>query len=250
MPLLAGLTFEELNRLDRERTVVLVPTGCTEQQGPHMTVDFDTWFAAELCEAVAETLDARGVPTLVLPTTPFGPTREHRGYGGYVDLRQDTFERLVEDVLASMVAQGFCRLVIWRGCGGHRIADLVRRFNHRHEGVARVWLPDHPYHEVWCDVADPAVPGGHADSFATSIALARHPDRVRRVRIPAPSAAMPDLDDPAADWSLVSHTGVIGDPTHASAELGALLWERTVAQVAELVAAIASGPIGGPALPA
>jgi creatinine amidohydrolase len=222
VPLFGRLTYEELNRLDRNETVVLVPTGCTEQQGPHLAVDFDTWFVEELCEAVADRLESRGRVALVLPATPFGPTPEHRGYGGYVDLRQETFERLLEDVLESLVAQGFSWLVIWRGCGGHRLSGLARRFNDAH-------------HEV----AHPAVPGGHADSFATSIALFRHPERVRPGRVPAAAGAAPDLSDPNADWSLVSPTGVVGDPTRASAELGARLWAETVERVAAIVEDVA-----------
>jgi len=246
VPLFAALTYEELNSLERDETVVLVPTGCTEQQGPHLSVDFDTWFAAELCETVAERLESRGVVALVLPTMPFGPTPEHRGYGGYVNLRQDTFERLLEDVLESLIAQGFRRFVIWRGCGGHRLSELAHRFNAAHTGDARVWVPDHPYHEVWCALADPDVPGGHADSFATSIALARHRERVRPDRVPPPSGATPDFGDPAADWSLVSATGVVGDPTQASAELGERLWARTVEQAAEIVERLAAEAIEQP----
>jgi creatinine amidohydrolase len=244
VPPFGSLTYEELNRLDRERTVVLVPTGCTEQQGPHLAVDFDTWFAAELCEAVADGLEARNLVVLVLPVIPFGPTPEHRGYGGYVDLRQDTFERLLEDVLDSVVAQGFRRLVLWRGCGGHRLGDVERRFAAGHP-EAQLCVPDHPYHDVWCAVGDPAVPGGHADSFATSIALFRHPERVRSGRVPAPNDGAPDLDDPAADWSEVSPTGVVGDATHASAELGAELWAQTVDRVAALVERVAAAPLPG-----
>jgi creatinine amidohydrolase len=244
VPLFADLTFEELKRLDPDRAVVLVPTGCTEQQGPHLGVGFDTWFASELCDAVAERLAEAGVLALVLPTLPFGPTPEHRGYGsGYINLRQETFEALLEDVLDSLVEQGFRRIVIWRGCGGHRVAEVVSRVNAAHAGCARVWVPEHPYHEVWCSLADPAVPGGHADSFATSIALARHPERVRPDRVPAPSGAAPDFNDPDADWSLVTPSGVVGDPTHASAELGQRLWTRTIEQVAAIVEQLAAEEI-------
>lgn len=241
MPLFADFTFEELKRLDRPRAVVLVPTGCTEQQGPHLGVGFDTWFAAELCEAAAECLAESGVLAFVLPTLPFGPAPEHRGYGsGYINLRQETFEALLQDVLDSLVEQGFRRIVIWRGCGGHRLAELVSRVNAAHDGRVRVWVPEHPYHEVWCSLADPAVPGGHADSFATSIALARHPELVRPDRVPAASAAAPDFNDADADWSLVATSGVVGDPTHASAELGERLWSRTVERVAAIVEQLAA----------
>jgi creatinine amidohydrolase/Fe(II)-dependent formamide hydrolase-like protein len=81
------------------------------------------------------------------------------------------------------------------------------------------------------------VPGGHADSFATSIALA--PERVRVERVPPPSTAAPDLDDPSTDWSRVAPTGVVGDPTHASAELRERLWSRPVQRVAVIVERLA-----------
>jgi len=38
------LTYEEIREGARQGWLAIVPTGCTEQQGPHLTVDFDTWF--------------------------------------------------------------------------------------------------------------------------------------------------------------------------------------------------------------
>lgn len=35
-------------------------------------------------------------------------------------------------------------------------------------------------------------------------------------------------EDPNLDFTQYSTTGVIGDPTYASAELGARLWEETI----------------------
>ncbi len=42
-------TYLEIKDLVDAGCLAIVPTGCTEQQGPHLSVDFDTWFA----EAVA-----------------------------------------------------------------------------------------------------------------------------------------------------------------------------------------------------
>ena len=40
---------------------------------------------------------------LVLPTLPFGPTREHRGFAtGYIDIPRDLHEAMVGHVLASL----------------------------------------------------------------------------------------------------------------------------------------------------
>ena len=64
----------------------VVPTGCTEQQGPHLAVDNDTWFAESLAVAAAEQV-APDVIAAELPALPYGPTPEHRGFGaGFVDI--------------------------------------------------------------------------------------------------------------------------------------------------------------------
>jgi creatinine amidohydrolase len=224
-------TYPEIAERARSGWLALIPMGCTEQQGPHLTVGFDTWFAEELLLAASEraAVDHR-IGSLVLPTLPFGPTPEHRGYGsGYVDLPVAVHDAVTDAILASLAEQGFARLVVWRGCGGHDLRATVERFNQRWHGRAQALLPDPPLHQIWCRVADPGVPAGHADSFATSIALHRHPETVRRDRVPGPSERPVDWDDPALDFTAYSSSGVIGDPRHGSAELGAVLWSECVA---------------------
>jgi hypothetical protein len=48
------LTYREVARLATSGAVAIVPLGCTEQQGPHLPVDFDTWFAEALMTAASE----------------------------------------------------------------------------------------------------------------------------------------------------------------------------------------------------
>ncbi len=235
-----NLTFLEIRERAAAGDLLVLPTGCTEQQGPHLPVNFDTWFAEATCEAAAERAAERfGVQALVLPALPFGPTPEHRNFGsGFIDLPQALHEQVVAAVLESVVAQGFSRVVIWRGCGGHRLERVAAQFNAEHAGRARVFQPGFPFHDIWCAVGDPAVPGGHADSFSTSLALHRRPDSVRRDQIPAPQPATAnqqiDWDDPQLDFARYTTSGVIGDATHASAELGAKLWEAVVQKAAEI----------------
>jgi creatinine amidohydrolase len=47
-------TYREIRVCARLGWLVVIPTGCTEQQGPHLPVDFDTWFAESLMVAAAE----------------------------------------------------------------------------------------------------------------------------------------------------------------------------------------------------
>jgi len=230
------LTYEEIRKWAAEGALAVVPTGCTEQQGPHLPVDFDTWFAEAVCLAAAGyARETFGVQVLVLPVVPFGPTPEHRSFGsGYVHLPQEIHEALVLSILNSLADQGFRRLVVWRGCGQHALGSVVDRFNGERAGEARAFQPALPYHGIWCRVGDPSVPGGHADSFATSIALHLRPESVRVERIPDPQHVSVDWDDPELDFADYSSTGVIGDPTYASAALGASLW-RAVVEEAGLV---------------
>jgi creatinine amidohydrolase len=54
------------------------------------------------------------------------------------------------------------------------------------------------------------------------------PDAVRLERITDPKNDPVDWEDPHLDFSRYTTTGVIGDPTEATAELGARLWEEVI----------------------
>jgi creatinine amidohydrolase len=237
----ADLTYIKIRECAAAGWLAIVPTGCTEQQGPHLPVGLDTWLAETVCRAAADlAAKQHNVHALVLPALPFGPTPEHRSFkSGYVHLPQALHEAVVAAVLESLVEQGFRRIVVWRGCGQHALERAVEQFNAAHFCGARAFLPELPYHAIWCEVGDPRVPGGHADSFATSLALHLCPESVRVERIYDPHSAPVDWGDPDLDFARYSASGVIGDPTHASAELGAELWQAVVKEVAGVLHEIA-----------
>lgn len=239
------LTFEEIRECAKAGWIAIVPTGCTEQHGHHLPVDSDTWFVERVCWAAAERADIEyGVKALVLPATPFGPTPEHRGFGGgYIDLPQKVHEEVVASILNSLAEQGFERIVVWRGCGQHALGEVVQRFNQTHRGRCRAFWPELPYHEIWMRTGNPENPGGHADAFGTSMALHLRPESVRRDRIVDPKNEPVDWGDPNLDFSRYTKTGVIGDPTEATAELGAKLWDAVVKSVAEIFNKIAETPV-------
>jgi len=239
----ADLTYQEIRVRTGAGWLAIVPTGCTEQQGPHLPVDLDTWLAETVCLAAAHrAAEQHGVEALVLPALPFGPAPEHRNYGsGYIHLPQALHEDVVASVLRSLAEQGFQRIVVWRGCGQHQLDGVVARFNRTWSGRARAYLPDLPYAQIWEKVA-PGVPGGHADSFATSLALYLRPEAVRIDRIPPPEIEAVDWDDPDLDFARYSPSGVIGDATRASRELGARVWEMVLERVALTFREVAGTP--------
>ena len=230
------LTYQEIQSKVKEGCLAIVPTGCTEQQGPHLPVDFDTWFVERVClEAAQQLTEKHGLNALVLPVLPFGPTPEHRNFGsGYIDLPQDIHEKVVSSTLHSLVEQGFERIVVWRGCGQHSLGGVIKEFNESYLGKARAFQPELPYHAIWCKVGNPQVSGGHADSFSTSIALYLRPESVRMDQVRNPHNKPVDWNNPHLDFALLSSNGVIGDPTFASAELGSDLWKAIINEVVEI----------------
>ena len=227
------LTYEEIRDRACQGCLAIIPTGCTEQQGPHLPVDFDTWFVEQVTLAASEKAERGfGVLCLVLPVIPFGPTPEHRNYGsGYIDVPQELHENLIEAVLSSLAEQGFKRIVVWRGCHQHDFSGIIESFNRIYAGKVRAFLPKLPYSEIMERIA-PGIVGGHADSFATSIAMFLRPQAVREAKIPEPVNRPVDWNDPNLDFTRYSSSGVIGDPSHSSPDLGAKLWASIIDTVA------------------
>ena len=116
-------------------------------------------------------------------------------------------------------------------------------FNGSHQGQARAFLPEQPYHEIWMRIGNPDNPGGHADAFTTSVTLHLRPDSVRWDRVVDPENDPVDWGDPNLDFARYSRAGAIGDPTEATAELGAALWGEVVRSVAGTFARIAQAPV-------
>ena len=169
-----------------------------------------------------------------MPALPFGPTAEHRGFGaGYVDLPVEVHGAVIAAVLRSPIEQGFRRFLLWRGCGGHKLEEVVAQFTSEHDDV-RIAMPAMPFGEMWCRLGDASVPGGHADSFTTSIALALWPASVRPDVIPGPSRT-PDWDVDPLDFTVWSDSGVIGDARFGSAHLGKQLHREAVSWLADRV---------------
>ena len=70
--------------------------------------------------------------------------------------------------------------------------------------------------------------------LTTSIAMYRRPDTVRLENIPSSRSREVDWNDPHLDFTQYSDTGVIGDATRASAELGRRLWDEVISTAAAI----------------
>jgi creatinine amidohydrolase len=107
---LGEMTDPELRRaLERTRTV-LIPTGSTEQHGPHGPLLTDAMVPTEVARRVAERTGA-----LVAPTINYALSYPHVGFTGVIHLRIQTFMDLIEDLCAGFATMGFERIVFLNG---------------------------------------------------------------------------------------------------------------------------------------
>ncbi|MGW0585152.1 mycofactocin biosynthesis peptidyl-dipeptidase MftE [Streptomyces sp. NPDC002920] len=187
--------------------LVLVPVGSTEQHGPHLPLDTDTVVAHAVARQAAEALPA----SLVAPPLAYGASGEHAGFPGTVSIGHEALRAVVVEMTRSLSLWAR-RAVFVNGHGGNTATlDTALRLL-RADGHDVAWMG--------CEA-----PGAdaHAGRTETSLMLHLAPERVRLDAAVAgdtrPLAVLiPELT--ARGVRAVSPSGVLGDPTGASAEEG------------------------------
>jgi creatinine amidohydrolase len=240
--LLTALSADDAEALVSPDAVVLLPIGAIEQHGPHLPLDTD----ALLAEAAATALLALpppGVELWGLPPLTYSASAEHAFRGGTLSLSESTLLAVLDDLGRSVAALPARRLAILNGHGGNtallRVAcrQLRLRYGLLTFLVHPVLSADHggPTGEDGEDGL-----GCHANCGETSLMLHLFPERVTMARavanVPRWLADYRHVGlggDVTFGWSAgdFGPSGVIGDPTRATAERGAALWEAVLGQL-------------------
>ncbi len=206
---LADLSWPEIGQRAAAGAVLAVPVGATEQHGPHLPLSTDTDIALALCDRLA----AARPDVLVAPPVSVGSSGEHAGFPGTLSIGQGALEVLLVE-LGRSATLTFGRLVLVSAHGGN--AAPVARAAAELAAESRRVLLCQPRWD-----GDP-----HAGHPETSMMLYLDPARVHMDRaVPGDtrplSETWPQLR--AAGVRAVSETGILGDPTGATAEAGRAL---------------------------
>src|SRR4051794_23806151 len=117
------LSSKDIGAVDRSKCVVILPVGSVEQHGHHMPVGTDTILSAAVPQAAA---DVMGPGALVLAPPWYGLSAHHMHFPGTITLSAETMMALASDIVASVIAHGFQRIVIVNGHGGNGgVIDLL-----------------------------------------------------------------------------------------------------------------------------
>jgi creatinine amidohydrolase len=107
---LGEMTNPEVEAFLQTHQTILVPTGATEQHGPHAPLLTDVLIPQEVARRAAPRLGA-----LVAPPINYALSYPHVGFPGLVHIRIPTFMALIEDLCASFAKIGFRRIIFLNG---------------------------------------------------------------------------------------------------------------------------------------
>ncbi len=234
---LERMTWPEVRaEMEGGRDTVVVPLGAVEQHGPHLPLGTDAMFGDEIGRAAAERLNA-----FLAPTIPVGCSHHHLAFPGTISLQEETYHRVVGDIVKALASHGFRRIVLLPTHGGNfrPLGEALAQMGPL-EGVKVIAFTDvgvlaSATIATGAELGITAAEGGiHAGEWETSMMLVLRPELVRMER--AESGYVGDLASGMQRFfsegvHVLADNGVFGDPRRASAAAGERYIERLVDEV-------------------
>jgi creatinine amidohydrolase len=244
----AYLTWKQVDALPRAETLLVLPTAAIEQHGHHLPLATDTLINNLLLGKALALLPA-ALPIYALPPVCYGKSNEHLGFPGTLSVSAQTFLAVVRDLGASIAAAGFKKLALYNTHGGNAsLVDVLAR-ELRAEFGLRTFSLFGSGGVTFDGVSEQErAYGFHAGEIETAFLLHATPELVHREEYTAnyiARADQPELLKPegsAANFAWltkdIAPSGVMGDPTPATAENGELWSNQAAARIAETLVAM------------
>jgi creatinine amidohydrolase len=227
---LGEMTDPEVSDFLADHQTVIVPTGSTEQHGPHGPLLTDVIVPTEVARRVAPRVGAA-----VAPSINYGLSYPHTGFTGVVQVRIPTFMAVIEDLCVSLATVGFSRIIFLNGHYDNTYAIAYACATAAERMPAGVHaFPINYWDGMTADeAAEYFGPGTglHANRGETSAVLAINPALVDLDRANAEMPPFPEVTSQgpvhtafffSAPGSVhrATHSGTWGDARKATAEYG------------------------------
>ena len=249
--MLDEVTWGDVDKLDRDKTMVFLPLSPIEEHGPHLPLGTDYYAARDVAEMAVRLISEKesAIDCLLFPPIPLGSTEMTMDFPGTISVRGETLARIVKDICSSFARHGFKYIVI---CNHHLDPVHVKALL---EGVNRVVQE---YDVKIIETAGRIIYSGmktkqgihlrnmglkvaqeiHADATETSFIKYRYPRLLKDTYKELPSVwvdiractrkGMTTFKAMGADQ------GYIGSPAQATEELGRMHLEELAELTAEL----------------
>jgi creatinine amidohydrolase len=246
----AYLTWKQVEGLDKEKTLLVLPTAAIEQHGPHLPLATDTLINSILMGAALERLPS-DVPVYVLPAVCYGKSNEHIGFPGTLSVSAATFMAVLRDLGASLHASGFKKIVLFNTHGGNAaLVDVMAR-DLRAEFGLRMFSLFGSGGAAFTGLGEQErTYGFHAGEVETSFLLSAIPELVNTgeytvnyiADVHKPQLLRPEFAPATFAWLTrdIAPSGVMGDPNPSTAEKGNLWIQEAAEKIAAVLTAMAN----------
>ncbi len=246
----AELTWAEVDGLDRDRLVAVLPVGAVEAHGPHLPLLTDVIIAEAMAEAGARRLQVAGWVPLLLPPVAYTAAPFAAGFAGTLSVRPETVTALVVDLARALSALPARVLVLANAHldPAHRASLAAAVAQAASERLLPIVFPD-VTRKPWAGRLGDEFSSGacHAGRYEGSIVLAARPELVReelaRTLPPNPASLVSAIREGRQSFlEAGGPRAYFGDPAAASREEGQARIEALGEILAEaVVSALASG---------
>src|SRR4051812_19386367 len=139
------LTWMEIrDAMKGGKDTVIVATGGIEQNGPYLVTGKHNVVLRATTEAIARKLGNALVAPIVafVPEGDIDPPSLHMKYPGSISLTEDTYQRLLTEICASMAVHGFKHIVLIGDSGGNQdgMKAVAADLNAKWSGKTRVYF--------------------------------------------------------------------------------------------------------------
>ncbi|HVC47640.1 MAG TPA: creatininase family protein [Terracidiphilus sp.] len=242
------LTWKQVDALPRETTLLVLPTAAIEQHGLHLPLATDTLINNLLLGKALEGVPAE-LPIFALPPICYGKSNEHLGFPGTLSVSAQTFLAVVRDIGASLASAGFRKLALYNTHGGNTaLVEVLARDLRAEFGLRTFSLFGSPGAAFEGVSAQERAYGFHAGEIETSFLLHAAPSLVHPeefttnyiARVDRPEPLKPEGSSANFAWLTrdIAPSGVLGDPSAATAEHGEQWSNDAAARIAELLVAM------------
>lgn len=242
------MTAFEINDIDREKVLVILPIAAVEQHGPHMPTGTDNFLCTGLAEALEQSMPDK---VLLAPTQWLGASAHHLRIGATLDSSLEVYIETLMGMARSVLNDGFRRILLLNGHGGNIDPMRVALRRIQNEYVDRL-LTAACYWDVADELIKQSLDGahkfvGHACEFETSMLMHLRPELVKLELVKDAGELITDnLGGVYISRDLRQRTaeGCTGRPDLASAEKGRMLFAGILEALVETVDSLLAQPTG------
>jgi len=241
-------SWPELKQYIKNDALILVPCGAIEQHGPHLPVSTDTIIAKRLSEGVAENIKSK-IPVLVSPEIwqAYNGEEIRKKWPGSLTISQETQKSLLFELTESFIKMGFRKIIFINSHGQNMftLEGVIRKIADFYN-IYLSYVFEYKISEDFIKINRKSEIGGicHACEFETSLMLYltdlvdMEKAEKNLLKYNSKFRNNDGVQGKSrvfwSTWALENtESGVLGDPTVATREMGKNLFEYLVKEISE-----------------